>query len=214
MVLTLLFLGVWFALAFVPLRRTRDFWNAEPVPLLERSWFRAFDEVGLAAPQAPLFLVFSDPAPLFVAWCSGSGAQVLLISRSWLASTPEARQREALRRAAARLSEKGIRWRTAEAWFAALALRHLPSGVRDGLWEPAGRARSSVLEWVLALPWVAWVLWVQRAMGARETSSDNFDAAQGAGPLPLDPARRAAAMLMSVDAMPRSKTILSFRPAN
>jgi len=211
LILTAVLWLAWFSLAFLPLGRTRDFWRAQPEPLLERSWFRAFDEAGLAPPPSPLFLVFSDPAPLLLAWCSGSGEQVLLISRAWLAATPESKQREALRRAAVRLSETGIRWRTAEAWFVALLLRRLPRGVRDGLWASSGNTRSGVLAWVVALPWVAWLLWVQRILGPRDAA---LTPASGTNPLPLDPARCAAATLMSVEALPRSKSILSFSPAN
>jgi hypothetical protein len=214
LIFTLLLWSAWFALAFLPLGRTRKFWGARSESLLERTWFRAFDEVGLAAPPAPLFLVFSDPAPLFIAWCSGGGGQVLLISQAWLSSHSETAQREALRRAAVRFSEKGMRWRTAEAWFAALTFSRLPAGVRGALWESSGKPRSTVWAWVLALPWVAWILWVQRTLPTRETGTLHSGSTLDSDPLPLEPARRAAATLMSVEALPRSKTILSFSPTN
>jgi len=199
----------WFALAFLPRSRTLAFWSAVESPLLEHSWFRAFDEAGVAPPAVPSFAVSSEAAPVFVAWSSAGARPLLVISRSWLAARSEAEIRAAFREAAPALLARGLRWKTAQAWFIATVARRLPAGVRAALWDESGAAPSSPGQWAAALPWVAWTLWVLKA--CREPGESHEPAPEATTQdEPRDAGRRAAAALTTIGPAIRRKSILSF----
>ncbi len=204
-----LFWAAWFSLVFLPGRLTRRFWAATAEPLLERTWVRAFDEVGAEPPPAPVFLVSSEPVPIFLVCCSGFGTVIFLVSRAWLQSTSESEQRRAFREAAESLNLSGARLRTAHAWFTSLVLRYLPQGVRQALWISPGAAPSTVIQWMVALPWISWMLWTREALKALPCARVRAGE-RGVSLLPVDPARRAMTTLLSVEPALRIKSILSF----
>lgn len=207
--------SLWFGLGLLSTRVIEKFWDAKRDGLLERSWSRAFDEVGLPPVGAPQFFISAEPAPIFLLWSEGRGRRSVIVSRSWLSARSELEIREAFRRASEFFGDGGLRWKTANAWFVAGLVRRLPEGVRSVLWQEKGGTSSSVLQWVISLPAVAWLLWVQRILAtdsARRALSPFSPSISAA--LPCDAARRAAVALMSVEPADRKKTILSFHPSN
>jgi len=199
----------WFSMVFLPKTVACRFWAAGTEPLLQRTWNRAFDEVGAEPPPAPVFLVSSEPAPIFLVCCSGFGTVIFLVSRSWLQSNREDQQRRAFREAAKGLNQSGACLRTAHAWFAALVMRQLPQGVCRALWLGPGAGPSTVAQWMAALPWISWMLWTRKVLKA--VPSIRAPAAErGVSLLPVDPGRRAMATLLSVEQGLRTKSILSF----
>ncbi|NDD90995.1 hypothetical protein EBZ37_02780 [bacterium] len=203
--------GVWIGLGLLSSRAIEEFWDAKPNTLLERTWFRSFDEVGISPARAPLFFISSELAPIFLLWSEGPGRRSIIVSRSWLSAHTEPQIREAFRLAASRWQDGGLRWRTAHAWFVATLVRRLPEGVRAALWRESGGSGSTVFQWVLSLPGVAWLLWVQRVfLGDHGAPSREGYPKGPLAPVPTDAARRAAVALMSVEPSDREKTILSF----
>jgi hypothetical protein len=203
------FWAAWFSLAFLPGRIMSRFWAARAEPLLERTWTRAFDEVGSAPPPAPVFLVSSEPAPIFLVSCSGFGTEIFLVTRAWLESTSEAQQRRSFREAADDLARSGTRLRTAHAWFVSLMLRQVPQGVRQALWIGPESSPSSVIQWMVTLPCVAWMQWTRQVLKTMAADRPTTEL-RGGSILPVDPARRAMATLLSVETGFRAKSILSF----
>ncbi|MBU6374797.1 MAG: hypothetical protein KGQ59_02270 [Bdellovibrionales bacterium] len=210
-VAALIVLFAWLGLGYLAEASLENFWSARSDTLLLRAWIRAFEEVGAPVVSAPLFFVSAELAPIFVFWSGRGGRRAIVVSSSWLSSRTEAEVRAAFRGAVSGGSDDGLRWRAAHAWFVAALIRRIPESVHAALWRTRGGSGSTAFQWMVSLPLVAWLIWVQKAF-TLNSPSQLVSHTELTSLRPSDPARRAAAELLSIEKMGSEKTILSFAP--